>query len=759
MGPAESGPAFPFGSGHFWTVLRTDPGFSTQTRSRLALTSRKGAGALGDVVVETNAQQLALPPRSISGIASSQRRSSGPAAPTLLAVADFDRTSHGMASGNVAAGTDLVQSGIDGLGVNGRVSTIFNGTIAVAVGPGAVTIDGYWGQLEIYPDGSFTYVRNAGVTEGDTEYFTYTLTDGTGATSQAVLQIDLLPLVAANFDSVSNIYVGSVYDEAIDASALSGPVDGLAGDDQITGGTGYDDLRGGGGDDILIGAGGDDMLTAGAGIEILDGGAGNDLLQLESHLTAADRIDGGTGNDSLVLDGDYSAGVTLAADTIVNVDSIVLTAGHGYKLVLNDATSTTPLTVNGSALGAGESVIVDGSAETSAQLILAGGAGDDMLIGGAGINIFVSGAGIDTLTGGGAIDQYTLRGNLTAADQIDGKAGNDVVTLNGDYSAGIVFTATTMVNVEFLQLTGAFDYQLTFDDATATPTMTINGNGITGGHHLHFDGSAETSAIFLITGSKSDDIIFSGGGNDKITANGGDDTISTGGGDDRITLQSTLTAADNIDGGTGNDTLVLSGDYSAGITFDANTVTNVELIQLGINSCKLILHDGTNDSNLWVIGSSLSTGQTLYIDGSAESSAALTVTGGDGGNTLVGGGGNDSFTGGSSADLLIGGAGDNIYFGYGGADIFSIDGSASGINVIYDFILDEGTSLHITDVLDGAGDDIQDLIDAGFSAYGTGTDCIIGNGTLTIYMYGFGGTVIDLNDLSTLMGSQLVVAH
>ncbi len=329
-----------------------------------------------------------------------------------------------MASGNVTTGGNLVQPGVDELGVNGRISAVFNGTITVAVGLGGATINGYWGQLQIQRDGSFSYVRNSGVAEGDVESFLYTLTDATGATTQAVLQIDLLPLVTAAFDAVSNVYVGSVYDEAIDAAAVTGPVDGLAGDDRITGGTGKDDLRGGAGDDSLTGAAANDTLSAGEGIDRLDGGVGNDLLQIEGHLTAADKIDGGTGNDTLVLAGDYSAGVTLAAGTIVNVDTILLTAGHSYKLVLNDATSTTPLTVNGAALGAGESMIVDGSAETSAQLILVGGAGDDMLTGGAGNNILVSGAGVDTLIGGGASDQYTLRGNLTAADQIDGKAGN-----------------------------------------------------------------------------------------------------------------------------------------------------------------------------------------------------------------------------------------------------------------------------------------------------------------------------------------------
>jgi hypothetical protein len=43
---------------------------------------------------------------------------------------------------------------------------------------------------------------------------------------------------------------------------------------------------------------------------------------------------------------------------------------------------------------------------------------------------------------------------LTVADRIDGGDGVDAVSLNGDYFAGVIFTATTMVNVESLQIGG-----------------------------------------------------------------------------------------------------------------------------------------------------------------------------------------------------------------------------------------------------------------------------------------------------------------
>jgi len=62
---------------------------------------------------------------------------------------------------------------------------------------------------------------------------------------------------------------------------------------------------------------------------------------------------------------------------------------------------------------------------------------------------------------------------LAAADTIDGGAGTDTVTLKGDYSAGLVFGAATMVNVETLQLLGSGSYKLKTSDATVAANAVL----------------------------------------------------------------------------------------------------------------------------------------------------------------------------------------------------------------------------------------------------------------------------------------------
>ena len=115
-------------------------------------------------------------------------------------------------------------------------------------------------------------------------------------------------------------------------------------------------------------------------------------------------------------------------------------------------------TIDGSALGAGDTLSYDGSSETDGHLVLNGGAGADVLTGGAVSDTIVAGGGNDTInlqqggndtvSGGGAADTFQFGATLTAADAIDGGTGSDNVQLKGDYSAGVTFAATTMVNVE-----------------------------------------------------------------------------------------------------------------------------------------------------------------------------------------------------------------------------------------------------------------------------------------------------------------------
>ena len=76
------------------------------------------------------------------------------------------------------------------------------------------------------------------------------------------------------------------------------------------------------------------------------------------------------------------------------------------------------------------------------------------------------GAGADTLTGGGGNDTFNMGGELlTATDQIRGGSGYDTVTLNGDYSAGLALSATTLSSIENITLGGGNSYNITSNNA------------------------------------------------------------------------------------------------------------------------------------------------------------------------------------------------------------------------------------------------------------------------------------------------------
>src|SRR6185437_933240 len=92
--------------------------------------------------------------------------------------------------------------------------------------------------------------------------------------------------------------------------------------------------------------------------------------------------------------------------------------------------------------------------------------------------------------------------------------------------------ATTMVNVETLQLLGTHGYALTMSDATvaAGQVLTVIGNTLKTA--LSFDGSAEQDGSFVVTGGKSDDTLIGGAHGDTLSGGQGNDTLMGGGGGD-----------------------------------------------------------------------------------------------------------------------------------------------------------------------------------------------------------------------------------
>ena len=130
-----------------------------------------------------------------------------------------------------------------------------------------------------------------------------------------------------------------------------------------------------------------------------------------------------------------------------------------------------------------------------------------------------------------------MNANLTGSDKLNGGAGNDTVTLSGDYSAGLTLGAGELQSIETVNLADGHSYNLTLGggDVAAGKTMTIDGSALSGGNSLSINGSAETTGSLdpdrracrqrlTLTGGVGNDTFVSGGGTDVITGGGGNDT-------------------------------------------------------------------------------------------------------------------------------------------------------------------------------------------------------------------------------------------
>ena len=298
---------------------------------------------------------------------------------------------------------------------------------------------------------------------------------------------------------------GNVGDDVFDGSDLTAAAnfEGGSGNDTLTGGSGNDTLKGNAGNDTLIGGTGDDVLTGGSGNDTLSGGVGQDratFTGLMSNYLFSHSAGGLVVTDTLGGEG---------SDTLVGIETLSFSDGD-LQVALVDG----KYTLSGSALA--ESITIDGTVGLAVQ----GGSGNDILTGGSGDDALSGDAGNDTLKGNVGADQ--LRGgagnDTLYADSLDtvieGGAGTDTLYVEG--STGVTIGAGAGIETAFGNVGNDV-----FDGSDLTAAANLSGGA---GNDILTGGSGNDT----LKGNAGADQLRGGSGNDTLYADSSDTVIEGG---------------------------------------------------------------------------------------------------------------------------------------------------------------------------------------------------------------------------------------
>lgn len=395
---------------------------------------------------------------------------------------------------------------------------------------------------------------------------------------------------------------------------------------------------------VIGGGGGDDRIVHDFGAAI-DGGTGNDTLVLLTKLNFVTRV-------RLMDDNQVVGGSEIIAN-FENVDASGVTKSGVQLSGRDDVASVLIGSAQGDTITAG-----------AAGAVIAGGLGADILTGvdGAEDRFHISStaeAAGDTINGAGGDDGIDVLGSA----DLSGAAISGIETLYlaasdgaGNFTADALTTTVTAAQAQALTDVYGNGY---FTDSVETLVVNAGESGVdlTNLNFIYWSGADRveingTSGDDTIVGSKSNDVIVSGGGGDRLSGGDGDDVIGYDLYHSRV-----------LAGDAGIDTVRLDSiDFA-----DSPEAVTVNLAAGSITEVyagSTFTFDATGFENADFSANVLNT----------------TMIGTDGANVLIGGSDADTITGGLGADTLTGG---------GGADSFVWNGKAEGGDTITDF--EQGT--------------------------------------------------------------------
>lgn len=389
--------------------------------------------------------------------------------------------------------------------------------------------------------------------------------------------------------------------------------------------TGTADLRGTGNelDNVIIGNQGGNLLQGGDGRDTLYGGRGNDSFEGGA---GADLMVGGEGDDTFNVDDPGDVTVELhdgGNDTVYSTVTWTL-ASHVENLTLGY--SSTEIDGYGNAL---DNLILGGTAAN----LLDGGAGNDTISSGGDLSPYVT----DTVIGGEGDDSLSGGGTF-GSDLLLGGAGND--TLTGSNAS--LFGEDGNDYLQGGQMDGHHAPGNTVSGGAGRDTL-LGGGGMDGG-----DGAdlLESNIFYSAVG---------GGGNDTITGWGGggyvDFDVDAGSGDDVIDVTSFNKLT--LQAGSGNDQI--DCEFMRGASFDAGAGDDLVTVT-GFGESPYTVLGGAGDDTIRAHGLQGQveggSGDDWILVG-AFTSLAGEGHGGQGNDTLTGGGGLDYLAGGKGSDTFV----------------------------------------------------------------------------------------------------------
>lgn len=223
---------------------------------------------------------------------------------------------------------------------------------------------------------------------------------------------------------------------------------------------------------------------------------------------------------------------------------------------------------------------------------------------------------------------------------------------------------------------------------------------------LGSDGPVAFAVGKTFHGSAGDDI--KNGTNDDDTFNfgqGGNDTLDGRSGNDTFNLGATFTLNDTINGGRGDDVIVLQGDYappSQDFHITAAMLQSVETVRLlpGFDY-KVVTEDGAVEKNATLIidGSALHSDDRILFTANLDSDSFFILKGGASGDGLSGSSHADQIEGGGGDDNLCGFGGRDVVSGGAGVDTFTFNEASESTGVNHDHVTDFNATNEIFNVL------------------------------------------------------------